>query len=179
MKKSNKIAGIYLNISIIIFFLAYKINSIPAETKIIHNYSEFINLIKNDELDNFNYVLSFDAIYHTNMYEKKGQNYKGWYKYICKNDSCIIIFDEFSFNKKDSIDESNLNIKAHFYKFSTSKYDFNLELDRNKFYFEKEGKLIALKLNNNSVGQSKYGWQVLAIIAIGFCLLIFALIKWD
>ncbi len=75
---------------IICWTAAYFLSGIPEETLRITSYSQFIKGNRNS-----NFLVEFDDYGYTSFVKKKGNSTTGFYKYLTKNDTSILVFDDF------------------------------------------------------------------------------------
>lgn len=82
---------------IICWTAAYFLSGEPEETIRVSNYSQFINGNRNR-----NFIVEFDEHGYTSFVKKKGNNITGFYEYLTKNDTSILVFDDIGGGKIDS-----------------------------------------------------------------------------
>jgi hypothetical protein len=75
--------------TIICWTAAYFLSGQPEETVRISSYSQFIkgNI-------NRNFIVEFDEQGYTSCYKKEGHGSSGFYKYLTKNDTSILVYDK-------------------------------------------------------------------------------------
>jgi hypothetical protein len=82
---------------IICWIAAYFLSGEPEETVRISSYSQFIkgNI-------NRNFIVEFDERRYTSYEKKKGNRTSGFYEYLTKNDTSILVFDEIGGSEIDT-----------------------------------------------------------------------------
>jgi lipopolysaccharide export system protein LptC len=177
MKRDRIWTVILIGIALTIFYLSYQLSNVPEETKVIQNYSDFRELKNNDKLDNYNLQVPFDYLGYSSLYLTKQNNYSGWYKYLCKGDTCILLFDE-SVDKSKDIDEQSPKIVKAYYAHDNLTKDHLKNEDSTKIFIGDGTNFVVLRLATDEIGQTKYGMLVIGLVIIGLLCLIAGLNKW-
>ncbi len=96
---------------IICWIAAYLLYGEPEETVRISSYSQFIN-----GNINRNFIVEFDEHGHTSCYKREGNGSSGFYEYLTKNDTSILVYDKIGGDDIDTPAFLTYSGKENYYK---------------------------------------------------------------
>jgi|GEM_PF-5012570 len=95
--------------------LAYFLNGNVAPEFRVSSFFQFVELEQEGKLWDYNFKTEYDYEEITSMYLKYGLSTAGWYHVLSKNDTCVLIYEDFDLD----LDNYSNPIKLAFREFET------------------------------------------------------------